>query len=249
MMGLLDRRTPPGDPTNYPLAWQRDGVAVVAGLVRAGQLEVAKELARYFAENDFFGGFGAEGDAPGQGLRVLEDVAGRLHDPAFDQWLWPHVQRKAAIILKMVSTDKPLRAAYVGPIVPAHRQSRRSGSCLRAGPRRAHHGPHGFLPPGIVYHGRQLPRTPQRGVAGPAIETRRGGRALAGRRRATAKGLARRAAVERIADLHLRALAHLGRGRRQVELSRTPPAKLQPAIVRALDLFRRGDDPSMGPLG
>ena len=75
MMGLLDRRTPPGEPTNYPLAWQRDGVAVVAGLVRAGQLEVAKELGQYFAENDFFGGFGAEGDAPGQGLRVMEDVA------------------------------------------------------------------------------------------------------------------------------------------------------------------------------
>jgi hypothetical protein len=121
MMGLLDRRTPPGEPTNYPLAWQRDGVAVVAGLVRAGQLEVARELARYFAENDFFGGFGAEGDAPGQGLRVLEDVAGCAHDPAFDRWLWPHVQRKAALILQMVSTDRPLRAAYSGPIVPAHR--------------------------------------------------------------------------------------------------------------------------------
>jgi hypothetical protein len=121
MMGLLDRRTPPGEPTDYPLAWQRDGVAVVAGLARAGQLEVAKQLASYFAETDFFGGFGAEGDAPGQGLRVLEDVAGRAHDPAFDQWLWPHVERKAAIILKMASTEKPIRAAYVGPIVPLHR--------------------------------------------------------------------------------------------------------------------------------
>jgi hypothetical protein len=90
MMGLLDRRTPPGEPTNYPLAWQRDGVAVVAGLARAGQLEVARELACYFAENDFFGGFGSEGDAPGQGLRVMEDVAVHLdlflppqHQPTF----------------------------------------------------------------------------------------------------------------------------------------------------------------------
>jgi hypothetical protein len=121
MMGLLDRRTPPGEPTNYPLAWQRDGVAVVAGLVRAGQLEVAKELARYFAENDFFGGFGAEGDAPGQGLRVMEDVAVRVGDAEFDRWLWPHVQRKAALVLNMASTDKPLRFPYAGPIVPAHR--------------------------------------------------------------------------------------------------------------------------------
>jgi hypothetical protein len=77
MMGLLDRRTPPGDPANYPLAWQLDGAAVVAGLVRAGQLELSRELAGYFAENDFFGGFGSEGDAPGQCLRVMEDVAVR----------------------------------------------------------------------------------------------------------------------------------------------------------------------------
>lgn len=121
MMGLLDRRTPPGEPTNYPLAWQRDGVAVVAGLVRAGQLDVARELATYFAENDFFGGFGSEGDAPGQGLRVLEDVAVRVGEPDFDRWLWPHVQRKAELVLKMASTDQPLRLPYVGPIVPAHR--------------------------------------------------------------------------------------------------------------------------------
>jgi len=121
MMGLLDRRTPPGEPTNYPLAWQRDGAAVVAGLVRAGQLEVATELARYFAENDFFGGFGSEGDAPGQGLRVMEDVAVRVGDAEFDRWLWPHVQRKADLVLKMASTDKPLRLPYAGPIVPEHR--------------------------------------------------------------------------------------------------------------------------------
>ena len=122
MMGLMDRRTPPGEPTNYPLAWQRDGVAVVAGLARAGQLEVARELTRYFAENDFFGGFGAEGDAPGQGLRVMEDVAVRLGDAEFDRWLWPHAQRKAELVLTMASTDQPLRRPYVGPIVPAHRK-------------------------------------------------------------------------------------------------------------------------------
>jgi hypothetical protein len=122
LMGLLDRRTPPGEPTNYPLAWQRDGAAVVAGLVRAGQLAVARELARYFAENDFFGGFGAEGDAPGQGLRVIVDVAERLGDPALDRWLWPHACRKAELILAMAAADKPLRLPYVGPIVPQHRR-------------------------------------------------------------------------------------------------------------------------------
>jgi hypothetical protein len=122
LMGLLDRRTPPGEPTNYPLAWQRDGAAVMAGLVCAGQREVVRELVKYFAENDFFGGFGAEGDAPGQGLRVMEDVAARLTDPALDRWLWPHARRKAELILTMASTDKPLRFPYAGPIVPVHRR-------------------------------------------------------------------------------------------------------------------------------
>lgn len=122
LMGLLDRRTPPGETTNYPLAWQRDGAAVVAGLVRAGQTEVARQLAKYFAETDFFGGFGAEGDAPGQGLRVLEDVAARLHDPTFDRWLWPHVERKARLIFKMVATGQTLRLPYTGPIVPKFRR-------------------------------------------------------------------------------------------------------------------------------
>ena len=121
MMGLMDRRTPPGEPTNYPLAWQRDGATVIAALARAGQHQVVKDLARYFAENDFFGGFGAEGDAPGQGARVLEEVAVRVRDPEFDQWLWPHVQRKVELIQRMLKTDRPLRMPFVGPIVPAHR--------------------------------------------------------------------------------------------------------------------------------
>ncbi|MGA2033453.1 MAG: hypothetical protein ABSG68_14455 [Thermoguttaceae bacterium] len=122
MMGLLDRRTPPGEPTNYPLAWQRDGAASITGLARAGQLETARELAKYFAENDFFGGFGSEGDAPGQALRTIEDVAVRVQDAEFDRWLWPHVARKVALIRKMRETDRPLRLPYCGPIVPAHRR-------------------------------------------------------------------------------------------------------------------------------
>ena len=75
MMGLLDRRTPPGEPTNYPLAWQPDGAAVIQGLARAGRLDVARQLVTYFAENDFFGELRGGGGRTGQGLRVLEDVA------------------------------------------------------------------------------------------------------------------------------------------------------------------------------
>lgn len=121
LMGLMDIRTPPGEPTNYPLAWQRDGATVVAALARAGRLEVTRQLVGYFAENDFFGGFGSEADAPGQGLRVMEEVASRVLDPELDRSLWPHARRKAELISTMLETREPLRRPYVGPIVPRHR--------------------------------------------------------------------------------------------------------------------------------
>jgi hypothetical protein len=120
LMSLTGRQTRPGEPTNYPLAWLRDGTYTLTALARAGQLEVARELARYFAENNFFGGFGPEADAPGLALWALEEVAGRLQDPAFDQWLWPHVCRKVALIDQMLKAQATIYHQPVfGPIVPA----------------------------------------------------------------------------------------------------------------------------------
>ena len=63
MMSLVDGQTRPGDPMCYPLAWLRDGAYTVVALARVGKVETAKKLSVYFAENDFFGGFGAEADA------------------------------------------------------------------------------------------------------------------------------------------------------------------------------------------
>jgi hypothetical protein len=44
MMGLVERQTRPGEPTNYPLPWLRDGAYKLVALARSGQLEVAKQL-------------------------------------------------------------------------------------------------------------------------------------------------------------------------------------------------------------
>lgn len=121
MMGLVDNQTRPGDPNNYPLTWLRDGAYMVVALARAGELDTTRELARYFAERDFFGGFGAEGDNPGLALWVLQEVASRLRDPAFDEYLWPSVYRKAEFILGLQSTREPIERIFAQIIVPRHR--------------------------------------------------------------------------------------------------------------------------------
>jgi len=124
LMGLVDRQTRPGDPMNYPLPWQRDGAYVVAALARSGRVQVAKELSVHLADNDFFGGFGTEADAPGLGIWALEEVAVRLDQPEYDRWIWPHIQRKVRLIQEMIATDHPLYKPFIGPIVPIYEKNR-----------------------------------------------------------------------------------------------------------------------------
>ena len=124
MMGLVSNQTRPGEPVNYPLVWLRDSAYQVVALARAGRIETARELARYFAENDFFGGFGAEGDAPGLSLWAITEVACRLRDKDFDAYLWPHVRRKAEFALGLMVTKEPVVRYSIGPIVPGERTRR-----------------------------------------------------------------------------------------------------------------------------
>lgn len=119
-MSLVGRETRPGDPTNYPLAWQRDGAYILATLAKAGRLETARTLSKDFAERDFFGGFGPEADAPGLALWALGITAHQLRDRDFDRWLWPHVQRKVGLIEEMLTTSSSIHTKVEGPIVPKH---------------------------------------------------------------------------------------------------------------------------------
>jgi hypothetical protein len=121
MMSLVRNETRPGDPLNCPLAWLRDGAYVVVALARAGQIDLAKSLCAYFAEHDFFGGFGSEADAPGLSLWAIGQTASLAHDPAFTARMWPAVRRRAEFIIRMRHTNAPIREPWFGPIVPAHR--------------------------------------------------------------------------------------------------------------------------------
>lgn len=120
MMGIVKDETRPGDPTNYPLNWQRDGAYILVALARAGQLYESEVLSKAFAERDFFGGFGAEADAPGLSLWALNQVANKLNNFSYDAFLWPHIRRKAGLIEYMMTTKVPMYQPFTGEVVPQH---------------------------------------------------------------------------------------------------------------------------------
>ena len=123
MMGVVRDECRPGEPNNYPLPWLRDGAYQLLALARAGQIDSAKTLARYFAKNDFFGGFGPEGDAPGLGIWGIMQVAYEVNDPSFYQELWTHVQRKVEWIRKMRTTKESIRLPITCPVIGQTKRS------------------------------------------------------------------------------------------------------------------------------
>jgi hypothetical protein len=80
-------------PLAYPLPWLRDSVFIVRCLDLAGLHDDARRLTEYCARNDFFGGFGAEGDSPGQGIWAIVQHFRLTGDRA---WLARCTRRSAA---------------------------------------------------------------------------------------------------------------------------------------------------------
>jgi hypothetical protein len=126
LMGIVHDGARPGDPMSYPFPWLRDEAYVIVALARSGQLAIAKELSKALAENDFFGGFGAEADSPGLAIWSLTQVAKQLSDPQYDRWLWPHIRRKAKLITGMLSTDTPIHKQVSTPVIPLYTKPLRS---------------------------------------------------------------------------------------------------------------------------
>lgn len=96
-------------PISYPLWWLRDGAYVLNALSRGGFHEFADRACREIASKDAFGGFGSEGDGPSDGIWVLSEHYLLTRDKEFLKEMYPHIKRKAELLMEMRRTEKPMR--------------------------------------------------------------------------------------------------------------------------------------------
>ncbi len=104
---------------NYPHLWLRDGVLVARAFDLMGRHDLARIACDEIAPQIFAGGFGAESDAPGQGIWALVSHARQTDDFAWLERQWPHISARLDWIEAMLTTRTPLFAVGTGRI-PAY---------------------------------------------------------------------------------------------------------------------------------
>jgi hypothetical protein len=104
-------------PISYPLWWLRDGAYVMNALNRGGLHDFCERACMEIADRDAFGGFGSEGDGPSDGIWVLSEHYLLTGDKKFLKEIFPHIQRKAELIIKMRGTEKPIKE-YTEYVIP-----------------------------------------------------------------------------------------------------------------------------------
>jgi hypothetical protein len=109
LMAAMECGLPRIGAINYPHFWMRDGVIVLRALDILGRHDLARLGAEHLAPLYFSGGFGAEADAPGEGIWALVQHALITQDTAFLRTIFPHLQARVDWIFRMLTARKPLR--------------------------------------------------------------------------------------------------------------------------------------------
>ncbi len=112
---------------SYPLPWLRDSVYIIRCFDLAGFHDIARAATEYCVRNDFFGGFGAEGDAPGEGLWALVQHYRTTCDKTWLERVYPAIRRKCDWLFQMRRTDKPIQLVTDTPILPFMHAERTAG--------------------------------------------------------------------------------------------------------------------------
>lgn len=94
---------------NYPLLWMRDCVLVLRSLDLIGRSDLARVGNDYLAPMCFSGGFGAEADAPGEGIWALVSHAHITGDWNWAGEVFPHIRKRVDWIIRMLEATGPIR--------------------------------------------------------------------------------------------------------------------------------------------
>jgi hypothetical protein len=120
-------------PLTYPLPWLRDSVYIIRCFDLAGLHDLARTATEYCVRNDFFGGFGAEGDAPGEGVWAVVQHYRVSRDKAWLERVYPAVRRKCEWLFRMRRAEKPLQVTVDTPVLASTHAERGTGViCLAA---------------------------------------------------------------------------------------------------------------------
>ncbi len=112
MAMLMVGDAPRVSPLTYPLWWVRDASYVVAALDKGGDHDAAARACRDAVRRDAGTGFGSEADVPGELIWMLTEHALLTGDLAFLEEVYPFIEVKADLLLRMATTDVPLKASH-----------------------------------------------------------------------------------------------------------------------------------------
>ncbi|WP_176014133.1 hypothetical protein [Victivallis sp. Marseille-Q1083] len=103
LLAAMECGSPRIGVANYPFVWLRDGVAMLEALDYLGLSELAARGVREVAALDFCGGFGAESDAPGEGIHAIVFHTFFQRNRDLLEECFPAIERKVGCLLEMLT--------------------------------------------------------------------------------------------------------------------------------------------------
>jgi hypothetical protein len=109
LLAAMENGLPRIGAANYPVFWMRDCVLVLRALDLLGRFDLGRAGCDYLAPLLFSGGFGAEADAPSEGIWALVSHAIITQDFAWLKGHFPLIRQRVDWLVQMVEAEGPIR--------------------------------------------------------------------------------------------------------------------------------------------